>query len=107
MYRQIEVHPHDRDLQRILWRENSNDEIAEFRLNTITYGLACVPFLALRTFRQLADDEEENKKYPLGAATLQRDVYMDDVSTGASTIAETKQLQQQLICKAGGFPLKK
>jgi len=79
--------------------------MSEFRLNT--YGLACAPFLAIRTLRQLADDE--NLKYPLGAVTLRRDVYMDDVLTGAATIPDAKQLQHQLIeiCKAGGFPLKK
>ncbi|XP_029675204.1 uncharacterized protein LOC115242804 [Formica exsecta] len=34
---------------------------------------------------------------------------MDDVLTGAPTIAEAKEMQQQLtlICRAGGFPLKK
>lgn len=107
MYWQIEVHPQDRDLQRILWRKNSNDDMLEFRLNTVTYGLACAPFLAIHTLRQLADDE--NLKYPLGAVTLRRDVYMDDVLTGAATISDAKQLQHQLIeiCKADGFPLKK
>lgn len=51
MYRQIEVHPEDQDLQRIFWRESAADELKAFRLNTVTYGLACAPFLAIRTLR--------------------------------------------------------
>lgn len=49
MYRQILVHPADRDKPRILWREREADNIAKFKLNTVTYGLACAPFLAMRT----------------------------------------------------------
>ncbi|KAM0726171.1 hypothetical protein ACS0PU_008252 [Formica fusca] len=107
MYRQIDIHPQDRDLQRILWRDHPDNDIREFHLNTVTYGLSCAPFLAIRTLRQLADDEAS--RWPLGADALRRDVYMDDVLTGAPTIAEAKEMQQQLtlICRAGGFPLKK
>lgn len=105
MYRQILVHPDDRDLQRILWRYNESSEIREYHLNTVTYGLACAPFLAMRTLRQLADDEEE--RYPHGAAVIRHDVYMDDVVT--DTIEEALAVQQQIndLCLAGGFPLRK
>lgn len=58
MYRQILVHPDDRDLQRIVWRDHEAADVREFRLNTVTYGLACAPYLAIRTLRQLAEDEE-------------------------------------------------
>lgn len=107
MFHQIEVYPKDRDLQRILWREDPAEEVKEWRLRTVTYGLACAPFLAIRTLRQLAADEEES--LPLGAAVLRRDVYMDDILTGADSIEEALSIREQLtkICKAGGFPLKK
>lgn len=106
MYRQIIVHEEDRDLQRIVWRSDSRQEISEFRLNTVMYRLACVPFLAIRTLHQLAYDEAA--RYPEGSAVLIRDVYMDDVLTGADSIEEALQIQNQLIllCKAGGFPLR-
>lgn len=107
MYRQIEVHPEDRTLQRILWREHPGEEVSEYELNTITYGLACAPFLAIRTLRQLAEDD--GKEWPLGAAALRDDTYMDDILTGSSTIQEAVAIQRQLIqiCRAGGLPLKK
>lgn len=63
MYRQILVHSEDR-MQQILWRCKAQDNIQEYRLNTVTYGLVCAPFLAMRTLRQLAKDE--GKRYPLG-----------------------------------------
>lgn len=107
MYRQILVHPDDRDLQRILWRHNAANEVREYRLNTVTYGLACAPFLAIRTLHQLASDEQD--RYPRGAAALKRDCYVDDVMTGASNIRDAGILQKQLrkLCTAGGFPLRK
>lgn len=107
MYRQILVHPEDRSLQRILWRETTSPNVKEYWLNTVTYGLSCAPYLAIRTLQQLADDKDQQE--PKGAAVLRSDVYMDDILTGAATLPEAKDIQQQLvrICKAGGFPLKK
>lgn len=105
MYRQVMVHPEDRDLQRILWRKTEGNE---FRLNTVTYGRgACAPYLAIRVLRQLANDEE--RSFPLGAETLRRDIYMDDVLTGASSLEVGCQLREQVssLCMAGGFPLRK
>lgn len=66
MYRQIEVHHLDRDLQRILWRSSPEEDVQEYQLKTVTCGLACAPFLAIRTLRQLAHDEKAS--YLFGAA---------------------------------------
>ncbi|KAL6429476.1 hypothetical protein ACFW04_008260 [Cataglyphis niger] len=64
MYRQILVDPEDRSLQRILWRHDDQTTPRTYELNTVTYGLACAPFLAVRSLRQLADDEEA--RFPHG-----------------------------------------
>ena len=50
MYRQIQLHPDDRDLQRILWEEEG--EIREYRLNTVTYGLASAPYACYDSSRR-------------------------------------------------------
>ncbi|XP_025265426.1 uncharacterized protein LOC105258069 [Camponotus floridanus] len=106
MYRQILVHPDDRDYQRILWRHRAVDDIREYRLRTVTYGLACAPFLVIRTLHQLAD---EGHRFPQGAVALRRDTYVDDVVTGTSTLSEATAAQRKLrsLCMAGGFPLRK
>ncbi|KMQ85515.1 hypothetical protein RF55_15882 [Lasius niger] len=107
MYRQIIVHPEDRDHQRILWRHNVAGRVREYRLKTVTYGLACAPFLAIRTLKQLATNEEA--RYPRGAIALRRDCYVDDIVTGASTLSDAIATQSELreLCMAGGFPLRK
>lgn len=107
MFRQILVHPEDRDLQRILWREREDQAISEYRLNTVTYELSCAPYLATRTLRELAADE--NERFPLGAEILQRDVYVDDVLIGADTLLAVKRARDELVrvCTAGGFPFRK
>ncbi|XP_050455061.1 uncharacterized protein LOC126853396 [Cataglyphis hispanica] len=51
MYRQILVAPEDRHLQRILWRSKDQTTPQTFELNTVTYGLACALFLAVRSLR--------------------------------------------------------
>ncbi|XP_025265860.1 uncharacterized protein LOC112638415 [Camponotus floridanus] len=107
MYRQILIHPDDRDHQRILWWHRAANDIREYRLRTVTYGLACAPFLVIRTLHQLADDE--GQRFPRGAVALRRDTYVDDIVTGASTLSEATSAQRELrsFCMAGGFPLRK
>jgi len=57
MFRQILVHQVDRKYQCILWRADPSDPIQQYRLNTFTYGLVTLPYKAIRTLRQLGDDE--------------------------------------------------
>ena len=107
MFRQILVHPEDRRYQRLLWRQREEDAVSDYELNTVTYGLACAPYLAIRTLRQLAQDERS--RFPRAASILERDVYMDDVLTGADSEKEAHELRTELcqLCRAGGFNLRK
>ncbi|XP_070524007.1 uncharacterized protein [Cardiocondyla obscurior] len=107
MYRQILVDDADKKMQRIVWRYDPAENVNDYQLNTLTYGLACAPFVALRVLQQLAEDEKE--KYPIGASVLQSETYMDDILTGASSVNGKRALIKDLvaICMAGGFPLKK
>ncbi|XP_052750376.1 uncharacterized protein LOC128200575 [Galleria mellonella] len=59
IHRQILVSKKDIDLQRVVWRESLNVPNEEDRLLTVTYVWSCVPFLAIRTLHQLAEDECE------------------------------------------------
>ncbi|GFW09786.1 integrase catalytic domain-containing protein [Trichonephila clavipes] len=91
----IWINPDQRKLQRILWRENMDEPIKTFELSTVTYGTTSAPFLATRTLKQLALDEAGN--FPLGSSVVMRDMYIDDVLTGAETLLEAKELKNQLI----------
>ncbi|XP_071651726.1 uncharacterized protein [Temnothorax longispinosus] len=107
MYRQILIHPDDWKYQCILWRCTLLALVCVYQLLTVTYGLACAPFLAIRTLKQLAHDEQS--RYPQGAITLREDTYVDDVVSGANTLARAIAKQTELcgLCTVGGFPHQK
>lgn len=107
MYRQILIAPEDTDYQRILWRANIDDPVKTYRLRTVTYGTACAPYLAIRTLKQLAEDERIN--FPEACSVLETDFYMDDLLSGTSTVESTIQLQRQLtaLLSRAGFELHK
>lgn len=95
MYRQILVHPQDRDYQRILWKTSPSDSVQEFQLNTLTYGTVCAPYLALRVLQQLVQDE--GQAWPLGSAILQRSIYIDDLLFGADEQNDLR-LKRDEVC---------
>ncbi|XP_012145356.2 uncharacterized protein LOC105663061 [Megachile rotundata] len=95
MYRQFLVRPEDRAYQRILWRDNRGN-LATFELNTVTFGLSSAPYLAIRCLHQLADDEKS--RFPEAAEIVKRDLYVDDLLTGADTFEEAQTIQRQ-ICR--------
>ncbi|UYV73041.1 hypothetical protein LAZ67_10001650 [Cordylochernes scorpioides] len=57
MYRQVRIDSRDCDFQIILWRKNPSEPLFDYRLLTVTYGLSCAPYLAMRTLHQLARDK--------------------------------------------------
>nr|CAI5857351.1 unnamed protein product [Callosobruchus analis] len=107
MFRNILIAPQFRDFQRILWRSSPHEPIAEYRLNTVTFGFCCSPFLALRTLKELA--VTESHRFPRAAEILENSVFVDDIVSGANDISEALKLQSELISllKCGGFELKK
>ncbi|XP_018406454.1 PREDICTED: uncharacterized protein LOC108782642, partial [Cyphomyrmex costatus] len=107
MYRQINVDPRDIDYQRILWSGSSSEPARAYQLTTVTYGTACAPFLALRVIRQLAHDE--GSPFPLVAAVLQQNTYVDDVLFGADDIPLLREVRRQVcaLLRRGQFELRK
>ncbi|XP_065074762.1 uncharacterized protein LOC135698632 [Ochlerotatus camptorhynchus] len=107
MFRQILTWLKDRPLQSVLFRFSPDEEVAVYELNTVTYGTKPAPFLATRTLRQLAADEED--RFSLAARAICEDVYMDDVITGTdevdAAISLRNQLTEMMLC--GGFKLRK
>ncbi|XP_026462883.1 uncharacterized protein LOC113369864 [Ctenocephalides felis] len=94
MYRQVIIHKDDRKFQRIFWRDNSNDSIKCFELNTVTYGTASAPFLAIRCLEQLCKENYET--YPIECEIIRKDFYVDDLITGADTLPQLKTIKQNL-----------
>ncbi|XP_036145656.1 uncharacterized protein LOC118646575 [Monomorium pharaonis] len=102
MYRQVLINKLDRDYQRILWRFSTNEPIQEFRLNTVTYGLACAPFVAIRCVRQLAS--EAVNEFREASQVLLNDLYVDDILTGVSCESDAVEFNQlTTLLGSGGF----
>ncbi|XP_058448645.1 uncharacterized protein LOC131428617 [Malaya genurostris] len=93
MYRQILVHPEDRPLQQILWRQKESEAIKPYYLNTVTYGTSCAPFLATRTLNQLAEDDGDD--FPLATPVVKRDFYVDDLLTGSDNPALLEHIPER------------
>ncbi|XP_073952862.1 uncharacterized protein [Choristoneura fumiferana] len=109
MFRQTFVHPDDRKYQLILWREDPSHDVQVYELNTNTYGLRSSPFIAIRTVLLLADDWEVSHPNSHAAHVMRRDIFVDDILTGADSVAEAQQLKQELIALTGsaGYELRK
>ncbi|XP_054713437.1 uncharacterized protein LOC129222899 [Uloborus diversus] len=107
MYRQIRIAEEDQDYQRIVWRNNQDEPLKIFRLNTVTYGTSAAPFLALRTLHQLCDDEKEN--FPIASELSRTHFYVDDLLCGAASVGEARSIIPEMIkfMESGGFPLRK
>ncbi|XP_041451290.1 uncharacterized protein LOC111075664 [Drosophila obscura] len=85
MYRQIWVHPSCTPFQRILFR-NQEGEIRDYELKTVTFGVNCAPFLAIRVLQQLADDIQS--RFPKASHIVRHFMYVDDFLAGADSIKE-------------------
>lgn len=108
MYRQVLVEKGDADnYQRILWREDEEETIKEYRMLRVTFGTASAPYLAVRTLHQVADDE--GKDHPMAAKIIKEDYYMDDLLSGEDTAEKAISIAQEVvnILKKGGFTLSK
>ena len=107
MFRQILIDSSDRKYQRIFWREQQSEELKLYELNTVTYGTASAPFLAVRCLQLLA--EENTLCYPIEAQIIKQDIYVDDLITGRDNIDELNVICDNIykIFKNAGFNLRK
>ena len=107
MFQQIVVQNEDQHLQVIVWRGEETRSVESFFLTTVTFGLACPPYLASRTLKQLAEDERA--AFPLGSSILEKEIYADDVLSCDFTLNGARNKQKQVInlLSNGGLKLRK
>jgi len=101
------ISPDYRKYQHILWRASPYDELIEYELHTVTYGVNCAPFLALRVLQSIASNECDDNE-PVRSALIYQ-TYVDDICDGADSISDALTLQNNLISilSRSGFELKK
>ncbi|XP_074033910.1 uncharacterized protein [Leptinotarsa decemlineata] len=107
LYRQINVIENHWRYQRLLWRFSPDRPIDTYEIKVVAFGIKSSPFLALRTIKQLIEDEGE--KFPLAAKFVSRDIYMDDFCTSINSEKEAAQLYKESVdlFQAGCFDLTK
>nr|CAH7752297.1 unnamed protein product [Callosobruchus chinensis] len=107
MYRQVLIAPEQRDLQRILWREDFSKPLETFKLNTVTYGTASAAYLATRCIKQLGLQCEES--FPEISRVLLHDFYVDDLLTAVDSVDEAIFIYEQVskVLRSGCFELRK
>ncbi|XP_045504751.1 uncharacterized protein LOC123701362 isoform X1 [Colias croceus] len=105
MYRMIYVHEDQHQLQQILWRFEPYEQIKQYKLKTVTYGTASAPYLATRCLKQLGLECPDK----VISEIIQRDFYVDDLITGASSEKELLQICKGVIkqLQSGQFHLRK
>lgn len=106
-FRQIWMHPDDRKFLKIFWRESSSEPLAVYQLNTNTYGTASAAHQAKKCVEKIALLSQHT--HPIASKVALRDFYMDDVLSGAPTVAEATHLREELseMLSQAGFPLYK
>lgn len=107
MYCQILVRPEHRKFQRFLWRFSPTENVKEYTLNRVTFGVSSAPYLALRTLKELSILEHNN--HPQASEALQNSIYVDDCLLGSDSVESALHLQSELITllQKGGFELRK
>ncbi|GFS89331.1 integrase catalytic domain-containing protein [Trichonephila clavipes] len=95
----------DACFQQIFWRKSPEEPL--FKLNTVTYGTSCAPFLAIRTLKQLCEDEKH--RFPQAAKLAKDHFYVDDLLAGADSVDSARKIAHELqnLMSAGGFELRK
>lgn len=105
MYLQIWIHPPQRNYLRIVWRPSLGESVRSYQLNTVTFGTACAPYLAIRTLQQIADDNE--KEFPETAQVIRNSFYVDDLLHATDSIDQAQTTLAELchILQTAGMSL--
>lgn len=107
MYRQILVDPEHTPYQRILHRDDPQEEPHDFELNTVTFGVNCAPYLAIRVLHELA--KHCTLETPVVSDIIRNFMYVADVLWGSNNLSECLTARDDLvrILSSAGFVLRK
>ena len=105
MYRQIELTKSARDFHRILWRNSPHMLLEHLRMTRVTYGSATSAYHSIRALRETARETGDKRV----KQAILKDFYVDDLLSGANSIEEAIQMQDELnkTLSKGQFSLRK
>ena len=90
-----------------MWRNHLSEPFSVYSLNTVTFGIKPVPYLATKCIQQIA--EYVRQEFPIAAKLIRSDFFVDDVISGCDNLEEAIMTRKQLceIFSRYGFHLRK
>lgn len=109
MYHEILIHPDDPKFQKILWRSSETKKIAEWEVNTVTYGESPSSYMATRPLLETTQNFAIDKSHEQACKSVKSDFYIDDLLEGADSLEDALKLRDKIIeiTASGGFKLRK
>ncbi|XP_052759203.1 uncharacterized protein LOC128202543 [Galleria mellonella] len=103
----VKVTDKDTNYQHMVWRENIDDEIRDYKLLTVTFGTSSVPYLTVRAMNQVVNGEKA--EYPLASRRVNCEFYMNDLKSRGQTIEKALKFYYEMnaLLNKGGFILQK
>ena len=92
---QIRIKAENRDSLRFHWKETGKDAIQIYRFTRALFGLTCSPFLLGGVLKYHLDAWED--RYPEIVKQLREGLYVDDLITGGTTVAEIQTQKEKTI----------
>ena len=100
MYHAVELTELDQDFHCFVWRTTPSEELRDYRVTRVTFGVSASSFAANMAVKQNATDVAH--KYPLATEVVEESFYVDNCLTSAESekgvikITKTSFLQRLL-----------
>lgn len=94
MYKQILVDESQRDLQRFVFRFDPSKPLRDYRLTTVTFGMANAPYIAIRVLKEVA--ERHKMSHSRASSVIESCMYMDDSVSGGHSVGEIIEIYNGL-----------
>lgn len=113
MFRQVRVDERHRRWQRILWRESPHEPLLTYELTTVTYGMACGPYNAIRAMQQCGRDNShilaDGSRAAAAQESIDKDFYVDDYLASVESTERAVELAKDIdtVLQHGHFHLRK
>ena len=94
MYRAILLTEADKDLHRFIWHIDPNQQLKDYWMTRITFGVSASSFIANMCVKQNAIDF--GSLYPRAAKQVETSFYVNDYLGGADSHQEAMKLQGEM-----------
>lgn len=96
MYRMFWLNEKHQQYQKILWRFDSSEPVKEYQLTTVTFGVNCAPYLAIRALHYIADTNQHKPEFQSICKSIKSEFYVDDFLSGSFQISDAINKQKKL-----------